>query len=88
MLQSKTRRTTRWFIGHKATALPRVALGRELFGTGETIAREINADVREKCGLVISVGVASNKLCAKIASDLRKPDGLVVITPRNLPGVS
>jgi DNA polymerase-4 len=52
-----------------------------LFGTADAIAREIKADVRAKCGLVISVGVASNKLCAKIGSDLRKPDGLVVVPP-------
>jgi DNA polymerase IV len=36
---------------------------------------------RERLGLVLSVGLASNKLCAKIASDLRKPDGLVVVPP-------
>jgi len=50
-----------------------------LFGGPVAIARSLKADVRSRCGLVLSVGVAQNKLCAKIASDLRKPDGLVVV---------
>ncbi|TMF63156.1 MAG: hypothetical protein E6I20_10800, partial [Chloroflexi bacterium] len=40
---------------------------------------ELKRAVRERCGLVLSVGVATNKLRAKVASDLRKPDGLVVV---------
>jgi DNA polymerase-4 len=52
---------------------------RQLFGDGETIARLIKAGVREEVGLTVSVGVARTKLVAKIASDLRKPDGLVVV---------
>jgi DNA polymerase-4 len=51
------------------------------FGDGETIARRIKERVRDETGLVVSVGVATNKLCAKIASDLRKPDALVVVPP-------
>ena len=47
-------------------------------GDGERIAREIRHLVRERTELTASVGVAPNKLVAKIASDLRKPDGLVV----------
>jgi DNA polymerase-4 len=52
-----------------------------LFGSGETIAVAIKASVREDVGLTASVGVATTKLVAKIASDLRKPDGLVVVDP-------
>jgi DNA polymerase-4 len=51
------------------------------FGSGETIARQIKSRVLNEAGLVVSVGVASNKLCAKVASDLRKPDALVVVKP-------
>jgi DNA polymerase-4 len=52
-----------------------------LFGDGESIARQIKAAVRDEIGLTVSVGVARTKLVAKIASDLRKPDGLVVVPP-------
>ncbi|MEO5704278.1 MAG: DNA polymerase IV [Candidatus Limnocylindrales bacterium] len=54
---------------------------RALFGDGETIARLIKAAVHDEVGLTISVGVAATKLVAKIGSDLRKPDGLVVVPP-------
>ena len=43
------------------------------------IAREIKRRIRERTELTASVGVAPNKLVAKIASDLRKPDGLVIV---------
>jgi nucleotidyltransferase/DNA polymerase involved in DNA repair len=55
-----------------------------LFGDGETIARRIRADVRRKEELTVSVGVAPTKFVAKIASDLRKPDGLVVVRPEEV----
>ncbi len=54
---------------------------RQLFGDGETIARAIKQAVRDEVGLTASVGVATTKLVAKIGSDLRKPDGLVVVPP-------
>ncbi|MDQ6858863.1 MAG: DNA polymerase IV, partial [Chloroflexota bacterium] len=50
-----------------------------LFGGPEACANELKRDVREQVGLVLSVGMASNKLCAKVASDLRKPDGFVIV---------
>ncbi len=56
-----------------------VTATEHLFGGAETIARELKRAVREQLGLVLSVGVATNKLCAKIGSDLRKPDGLVIV---------
>lgn len=52
-----------------------------LHGTPEVIARAIKQAVRSELQLSISVGVATTKLVAKVASDLRKPDGLVVVPP-------
>jgi len=54
---------------------------RRLFGDGETIGRAIKRAIREELELTASVGVATTKLVAKIGSDLRKPDGLVVVAP-------
>ncbi len=54
---------------------------RALFGDGEAIARRIRETVSGETGLTVSVGVAATKLVAKVASDLRKPDGLVVVPP-------
>jgi len=56
-----------------------VTASRAAFGDGETIARDLKRRVLDEAGLVVSVGVATNKLCAKVASDLRKPDALVVV---------
>ncbi len=53
----------------------------KLFGTPVDIASSIKRRIREVTGLTASVGVAENKLVAKIASDLDKPDGLVVVMP-------
>lgn len=51
-----------------------------LFGSAETIGKRIKADIKEQTGLTASVGIAPNKFLAKLASDLDKPDGFVVIT--------
>lgn len=58
-----------------------VTATEHLFGGAVAIAMDLKARVRADLGLVLSVGVAANKLCAKIGSDLRKPDGLVIVPP-------
>lgn len=52
---------------------------QRLHGSGEQVASAIKQRIRERTRLTASVGVAENKLVAKIASDLDKPDGLVVV---------
>jgi nucleotidyltransferase/DNA polymerase involved in DNA repair len=52
-----------------------------LFGAPIQIARAVKKQIREATGLTASAGVAPNKFLAKIASDLKKPDGLVVVDP-------
>src|SRR3982751_3941690 len=54
-----------------------------LKGDAVTIARAIKQRIRDTTQLAASVGVAPNKLVAKIASDLNKPDGLTIVTPEN-----
>jgi DNA polymerase-4 len=55
----------------------------QLFGSAEKIGRAIKRQIKEQLGLVASVGIASNKFLAKLASDLDKPDGFVIITEEN-----
>ncbi|MFO0715115.1 MAG: DNA polymerase IV [Sandaracinus sp.] len=63
-----------------------VTASRSLFGDGETIARRIKDEIRAEVQLTASAGVASWKFVAKIASDLRKPDGLVVVPADDVAG--
>ncbi|MDH4259085.1 MAG: DNA polymerase IV [Gammaproteobacteria bacterium] len=52
-----------------------------LFGSAEAMAQEIKNRIRVRTGLTASVGVSYNKLLAKLASEMNKPDGLAVIRP-------
>jgi DNA polymerase IV len=52
-----------------------------IFGSGKEIAEKIMHRIREELQLTASVGVAQNKFIAKVASDLKKPNGLVVVEP-------
>lgn len=54
-----------------------------LFGSGEAIADDIRRRIREECGLTVSVGVSYNKIFAKLASDIKKPDATTVISKEN-----
>jgi DNA polymerase-4 len=54
---------------------------RRIAGTPEAIAARLRAAVRERVGLPLTVGVASTKFLAKVASGVAKPDGLLVVEP-------
>ena len=54
-----------------------------LFGSGAVIAERIRAEVKGETGLTVSVGVSWNKVFAKLASDMKKPDAVTEITPDN-----
>jgi DNA polymerase IV len=60
-----------------------VAGSVRLFGSPATIASSIRTRVRSEIGLPISIGVASTKHLAKVASQVAKPDGLVVVEPEH-----
>lgn len=62
-----------WFLDVTTHALP--------FETATELARWLRARIQEEVHLTASVGVAPNKMVAKIASDQRKPDGLTVVPP-------
>ncbi|MBN1152901.1 MAG: DNA polymerase IV, partial [Dehalococcoidia bacterium] len=51
------------------------------FDSARALAAQLKARVRDELGLVASIGVASCKIVAKVASDQNKPDGLVVVRP-------
>ena len=52
---------------------------RNLLGPPEEVGRRIKAEVREATGLAVSVGIAPCKYVAKVASDVGKPDGLLIV---------
>lgn len=58
---------------------------QRLFGEPQEIAREIKRKIKQTVNLTCSVGVAPSKFLAKIASDLKKPDGLTLIWPDQVP---
>ncbi len=55
-----------------------------LFGRPVEIAKEIKRTVFQEIGLTVSAGVAPNKFVAKIASDMDKPDGLTIVSPKKI----
>jgi len=57
----------------------------KLFGPARTVVARIKERLRAQAGLTCSAGIAPNKLLAKLASDLQKPDGLVEITAHEAP---
>jgi DNA polymerase-4 len=58
-----------------------VTSSQQLLGSAESMGREIRGRIQLQTGLTASVGIAPNKLLAKIASDLNKPDGMCRLDP-------
>ncbi len=56
----------------------------DMEGPAEEIAAGIKKRIGEETGLACSIGIAPNKLLAKIASDMEKPDGLTIITGKDI----
>ncbi len=52
-----------------------------LFGPSDEAIRRVKTRIRTETGLTASAGLAANKFVAKVASDLEKPDGLVIVPP-------
>lgn len=58
-----------------------ISASLSIFGTPERIAYLLKARILHSFGLKCSIGIAPNKLLAKLASDMQKPDGLTIIAP-------
>lgn len=56
----------------------------QLFGTLRETCQKIKETINAETGLTSSIGLASNKMTAKIASELSKPDGLLIVEKKNL----
>jgi DNA polymerase-4 len=63
-----------------------VSIDKKNIGSATLIAKQIRLDIRERTGLTASAGISVNKFLAKIASDIKKPDGLFVIPPEDADG--
>ncbi len=57
----------------------------KLFGSLRKLLARLKREIRDELGLTVSIGVAPNRLVAKMASDWDKPDGLVIVRPEELP---
>jgi len=60
-----------------------VTCDKKKTGSGTIIAQNIRKEINEKTGLTASAGISFNKFLAKMASDIKKPDGLFVIKPED-----
>jgi len=60
-----------------------VTTDKKNIGSATIIATEIRKEIKKRTGLTASAGISVNKFLAKVASDVKKPDGLFVIPPEN-----
>ena len=56
-------------------------------GSPEEVGRKIKARIKEATGLTASIGIAHNKLISKLASNMDKPDGLVIVREEEIKGL-
>ncbi len=68
-------------------ALRSLPPGEERWEAAWRLGEALKEDIRRELRLTASVGIGPNKLVAKMASEFRKPDGLTVIRPEQLPGI-
>lgn len=54
-----------------------------IFGSGEEIAEKIRSSIKNELKITVSIGVSFNKVFAKLGSDMKKPDGITVISKEN-----
>lgn len=59
---------------------------KDRFGGEISLAKQIKQAIRERFRLTCSIGIAPNKFLAKLAGELKKPDGLTIIKPEDIPG--
>ncbi|OFY65971.1 MAG: DNA polymerase IV [Bacteroidetes bacterium RBG_13_43_22] len=63
-----------------------VTADKKNIGSATLVAKEIKKEIRQRTGLTASAGISFNKFLAKIASEIKKPDGLFVIKPSDAEG--
>ncbi|MDO5715692.1 MAG: DNA polymerase IV [Tissierellia bacterium] len=56
---------------------------KKLFGSADQIAHKIKRQIKNELGVTVSVGLSFNKVFSKLASDLKKPDALTIIPPKD-----
>lgn len=60
-----------------------VTASKNIFGSGSSIAESIREEIKRELGLTVSIGVAWNKIFAKLGSDYKKPDAITIINKDN-----
>jgi DNA polymerase-4 len=62
-----------------------ITMTKERFGGEVALAKDIKRRIKERFGLTCSIGIGPNKLMAKLAGELQKPDGLVILKREDIP---
>lgn len=57
---------------------------KQLYGNGYTIAQRISSEIKNECGITVSIGVSNNKIYSKLGSDYKKPDAITVLDDSNI----